>query len=73
MSKTGVAKHILGFRREYWQLKGLAWLPVPNLVLKAGSFVRSDGGARGRRCAGVRDSGQDYFIEVILIPPGGGS
>ena len=49
----------LGFRREYWQLKGgpLGGMmnPVPDLTLEAGSSVRPGGGARGRRRADVRD------------------
>ena len=48
-------KYLLGFRREY--LAAQWWLdtPVPYLTLEAGSCVRPDEDARGRRCAGVRD------------------
>ena len=48
-------KYLLGFRKEYLAAQGWLDTPVPDLALEAWSFVRPDGGARGRRRAGMRD------------------
>ena len=48
-------KHLLGFRREYFAAQGRLHTSVPDLALEAGSFVRADGGARGRGRDGVRN------------------
>ena len=48
--------------------------PLSKLALEAGSYIRPDGalGGDGAPACATISSEQDDFVEVLLVPPGGG-
>ena len=70
--EIGIAKHLVEFRRGYWQLKDvlgpfLIWKwRLGHLSTLMGVLARD-----GAPACATNSSEQDDFTEVILISPGG--
>ena len=73
MSETSVAKHLLGFRKEYWQLEACAQYLIWHWTMgHMPALTGPLGGDSAPACA-TNSSEQDDHAEVIRTPPGKGS